>query len=110
MQAACRTGRVKSSFTWRRKPEIPHHVSCLRLATWNFCLTIVLCPGEMLKCLGAPPPISFQIRHIAIENLRIILRVYVVYIACDLTRIQKYYLGNVPRENSLPFDALNLQN
>jgi len=66
--------------------------------------------GEILKCLGAPPPIAFQIRHIAIENLRIILRVYVVYIACDLTQTQKYYLGNIPRGNSLPFDALNRQN
>jgi len=30
--------------------------------------------GELLKCLGVLPPVSFQINHIAIENLRIILR------------------------------------
>jgi hypothetical protein len=30
--------------------------------------------GELLKCLGVPPQISFQIHHFTIENLRITVR------------------------------------
>jgi hypothetical protein len=75
--------KCEESFILRRKPPIPHYVSCLGLVSLNFSRIILThsCgvsssyTGELLKCLEVPLTISFQIHHIAIERWKIILRV-----------------------------------